>query len=110
MRNIDLTAYLKIRYLYQKCSQLAYQNYLSDVKSNHKTNPQFFWDFINIKRKSNGVPTFMRFNDKQSESDEGICNFLSTFSNLCIQLKTFQPTFQKLQLQSRIVFQILSKL
>ena len=42
-------------------------------------NSNYFWKFINLKRKTNGYPTCMSFQNVTSEDPQTICDMIANF-------------------------------
>lgn len=56
---------------------------VSSIGSNFKSNPSSFWKYVNSKRKSNSLPSSMRFGTKVLSSRADICSsFAEHFSSV----------------------------
>lgn len=59
--------------------KLAYDNYICNLKTSFKTNPNKFWDYINAKRNIDNYPKIMEYNDETCDNDEKICELFAKF-------------------------------
>ena len=83
---VDYTAYLSMRYQYSVLCKAAYQHYISKLLGSIKTRPKNFWKFVNLKRKSGGLPCSMQYENRVSDDRLVISNmfadyFSSNYSN-----------------------------
>ena len=53
--------------------------YKMSLVSKIRDDPKKFWNFINNKRKSNGYPTLMKYNEEKSDNDKEIANYFKKF-------------------------------
>lgn len=60
-------------------SKIAYEEYLSNVRENLKTDPNCFWEFIKHKRKIVSHPVFLEFEGHKSTCDKDICDIFAIF-------------------------------
>jgi hypothetical protein len=77
--------YTSTKYLYHRLCKEAYDKYLNKLKSSWSRYPKSFWSFVNIKRKCNMYPAFLKLKSIESNNIPTICNmfgefFMSTYS------------------------------
>ena len=56
-----------MRLKYQLHFQIAYKEFLTNIKTNIVNDPNSFFDFVNSKRKTIGFPPVMKRNDEGSD-------------------------------------------
>lgn len=71
--------YIEARHRYIECNRNCYFNYLNKTKAEIRSTPKRFFDFVNLKRKSNVMPTTMSFNYNSSSSEEEISNMFADY-------------------------------
>ena len=60
-------------------NNFLYKSYILSTEKSLKENSKFFWTFVNSKRKSNGMPTFMTYSGKESSDNQEICNLFADY-------------------------------
>lgn len=83
----DYGSYSICRADYNLLNMHLYNNYLTEMKYNFKRDPKMFYNFVNSKRRSVEYPSVMKFNGRESNEDDVICDmfadfFASTYSEL----------------------------
>ena len=56
-----------------------YNSYIHSTELSLQDNSKLFWVFLNSKRKSNGLPSFMHYNEIGSSNTTEICNLFADF-------------------------------
>lgn len=59
--------------------KIAYMNYISKVQSDLKLNPKSFWNFVQTRRKTCGLPSTMFYNNVTGNNSVDIANLFSSF-------------------------------
>ncbi|XP_063907418.1 uncharacterized protein LOC135125695 [Zophobas morio] len=75
--------YFKI--LRTHCKELnenLYNSYLSKVSNSITNNPQFFWKFINDRKKSSGIPCEMQYFQKFAKTEDANNDFDQEFDGI----------------------------
>lgn len=62
---------------YRRENERLYKLYVARSEQNLRDNPKNFWNFVNSKRKDNGLPTTMFLGDVSVSSTPEICNLLA---------------------------------
>ena len=76
----DYARYVAARYNYTKCNKTSYENYLNSVKKNLKADPKTFFNFVNLKRRSQTFPSRMKLNNcDEANCDISISNLFAKF-------------------------------
>ena len=78
--------YIKLQKEFDTLNAFLYKTYIISTEDSVKKNSKMFWQFINSKRKSNGLPSYMFYLDNDSSDTSVICNlfadyFKSVYSN-----------------------------
>ncbi|HBK82685.1 MAG TPA: hypothetical protein DDZ41_03675, partial [Flavobacterium sp.] len=69
----------KLRKEFDKLNRIAYNKYICSVENNLINDPQNFWKFVNLKRKTSGYPVTMFYNDVEASNDLNICDLFAEF-------------------------------
>lgn len=89
--------YIKLQKDFDVLNSFLYKSYIISTESSIKNNSKVFWQFINSKRKSNGLPTFMHYLDDGSADPEIICDLFATyFKSVYSEPTTLVPDFPNL--------------
>jgi len=83
--------------LRSKCKNLVretYNNYILQVENSLPNNLKNFWNFVNVKRKSNELPNLMIYNGESSHDGGKIANmFADYFSSVYVSSKVTASKF-----------------
>ena len=60
-------------------NNFLYKSYILSTEKSLKENSKFFWTFVNSKRKSNGMQTFMTYSGKESSDNQEICDLFADY-------------------------------
>jgi len=71
--------YIEARHRYIECNRNSYFAYINKIKAEIRLNPKRFFNFVNTKRKSNGYPAYMSFNENTASSDTDIANMFAEY-------------------------------
>ncbi|XP_055850619.1 uncharacterized protein LOC129915173 [Episyrphus balteatus] len=71
--------YCRIRREYDFLKKFLYKQYVWSLESNIKSNSKCFWQYINSKRKSVGIPAYMTYKGIGSSDLNKICNLFASF-------------------------------
>lgn len=74
-----LNTYKQLRIESKNSISHDYNNYLSFTQNNVHLNPKIFWNFINNKRRTNGLPKTMFYNNNSSSDMNVISNMFASF-------------------------------
>lgn len=77
--SIHFVKYSAARADYNKINQNCYNCYIIKMRNNFKTDPRSFYNFVNVKRKSNSFPPVMKLNNCESYDDLEISNMFADF-------------------------------
>lgn len=80
-------AYIQFNELYS----FLYQQYLHKTQSNLINDPKSFYQFVNYKRKSDGYPTSLSFNNETSNDNLTIANYFASFFKDSFAKDSFKP-------------------
>lgn len=75
----DVVRYLIAKNLFTTVNQKCYKSYLSRMRAKLNSNPKQFFNFVNSKRKSNGLPSHLKFGDEESSTDNGMADLFAEF-------------------------------
>lgn len=68
---------------YEEYRKELHNNFIKEKASSIKTNPRSFWQFVNIKRKPNTLPSILDYDDKKASTDsEKATLFADYFQNV----------------------------
>ncbi|XP_075163191.1 uncharacterized protein LOC142235818 [Haematobia irritans] len=103
---LDFSTYSIARSKYNIANKLAHQDYLNRMKDQLKVDPKSFYKFVNSKRQSSGLPTYLKYKSSTADNDVDISNifadfFATTYSDKCYDdestilsnLRTLKSTF-----------------
>lgn len=62
---------------YRKENNRQYQRYIRRSEESLRRNPKHFWNFVNNKRKDNGLPVSMHYNTLEARNTKEKCNLLA---------------------------------
>ena len=85
----DYMKYSISRSIYNSENVKCYKNYLSKMKETFKSNPKYFYKFVNSKRRVTGYPSLMKFGDKESSEVSAICDMFATFFSSTYSSKSY---------------------
>lgn len=69
-----------------------YKHFLNKTQENIKSNPKFFWRYINDKKSNkSGLPREMKLGDTQASNKRDICNLFADFFKSVYQPQISQP-------------------
>jgi hypothetical protein len=77
--NSDYVIYSAIRKDFNQLVQSSYSEYLCRVKTDLRSNPKSFWDFIKTKKGCDIFPNVMSYKDFSSNDKETICEYFRDF-------------------------------
>lgn len=72
-------SYLEIEKSFDVLNKFLYSNYVSTAESKVKKDSKSFWNFINTKRNSSGLPNCMEFSGSISSDLQTICNLFADY-------------------------------
>lgn len=70
---------MEARSTYEAFRWQLHENFIYEQSVNLKSSPKAFWNHINSKRKSNGLPDTMIYNNKTAKSTEEKANLFAEF-------------------------------
>lgn len=76
---MNYTFFSEIRKQYKQAAKIAKDRYLSKMESSLKSNPKSFFKFINERRRSNAIPSSMKYNDLQANELQDIADLFAKF-------------------------------
>lgn len=76
---VNYNSYNVLRKKYIYLNRFLYSSYILEVESQIKSNPNQFWYFVNYKRKYNGYPSTMYFEDRSCANVSDTCNLFADF-------------------------------
>lgn len=76
---VDFKNYSLARSEYNITNKLAYDNYISRMRSKLKSNPKSFYKFINSKRRTCDYPKYLKFGSCSADDDISISNMFADF-------------------------------
>lgn len=99
----DLIEFKRLRKLVKEQIKIKYGNYLEEVQSSIKSNPNYFWNYIHNKNNTTRIPGIMKIGDVKLSNPQDIvdsfANFLSsayTSSSVESQDYSSKPNFDNL--------------
>ena len=75
----DRINYIRTKNFYQLECKCAYDKFIYDTTCNIRSNPNHFWSFMSLKRKSSGSPSIMRYNNNQAETIPECCKLFAQY-------------------------------
>lgn len=75
----DYEKYRLLRSEFNILQSYLYDNYISSVQENLVTDPSSFWNYVNLKKRTNGYPKAMTYENAGSSDGPGICNLFADF-------------------------------
>lgn len=83
-RNDKSNTYFKNDYVssqknFDSLNAFLYNSYINMTEASLKENSKSFWIFVNTKRKSNGLPSYMSYSGIGSSDTNQICNFFADY-------------------------------
>lgn len=60
-------------------NKFLYKQYIINIESNIKSNPNYFWSYIRSKKKSTDIPSSMFYENNTSDNPEVIVNLFANF-------------------------------
>lgn len=98
INNINLREeYKQLQKEFDALNSFLYKTYIIVTENSIKENSKVFWHFINSKRKSNGLPTYMYYLDHGSTNTNEICNlFAKYFMSVYTESSSSVPDFSHL--------------
>lgn len=64
---------------FDSLNAFLYKSYISTTEISLKENSKHFWVFLNAKRKSNGLPSYMTYSGNGSSETQQICNYFADY-------------------------------
>ena len=71
--------YNKFQKEFDTLNAFLYKTYIISTEDRVKNNTNMFWQFINSKRKFNGLPSYMRYLGNGSSDTTVICNLFADY-------------------------------
>lgn len=68
-----------LRSEYDATQKHFYDMYIAEIQADIITNPKQFWSYVNLKRKSNGLPHTMSWRDKSATGPRDISKLFAEF-------------------------------
>lgn len=90
-KDYDIFALLRTRC--KKLIDLAYASFISSIEEGLSDNIKVFWNFVNNKRSSSGMPQTMTLGTESSSDIFGICELFSKYFGLAFELS--QPVYNQ---------------
>lgn len=75
----DRNLFRFLRSEFNALNLLSYKQYIEKTQIEIKSNPKTFWTFINSKKKSNGFPSIMNYDNIDSSSPQTIVDMFADF-------------------------------
>ncbi|XP_075162973.1 uncharacterized protein LOC142235596 [Haematobia irritans] len=93
---LDFSTYSIARSKYNIANKLAHQDYLNRMKDQLRVDPKSFYKFVNSKRQSSGLPTYLKYKSSTADNDVDISNifadfFATTYSDKCYDGNNIYP-------------------
>ncbi|XP_074041597.1 uncharacterized protein [Leptinotarsa decemlineata] len=70
----DYLIFSNIRAQCKSACKVGYENYIKTVENNIASNTKYFWNFVNTKRKNNGLPETMYCDNLTYDNGNDIAN------------------------------------
>ncbi|XP_075157586.1 uncharacterized protein LOC142230848 [Haematobia irritans] len=77
--SLDFSNYSIARSKYNLENKLPHRNYLSRMKEQLRVDPKSFYKFVNSKRQSNTLPTYLKYQSLTADNDMDISDLFAEF-------------------------------
>lgn len=75
----DYKYFSSLRTEFSIMQKFLYDNYMEDIQNNIIENPRKFWNYVNLKKKTNGYPTTMSYGGCECSNVQDICDSFANF-------------------------------
>ncbi|XP_031629635.1 uncharacterized protein LOC116344914 [Contarinia nasturtii] len=77
--NADVSEFVKAKTNFDDYHSECYNNYIKEIAVNSKHNPKKFWQHVNGRRKSSGVPCKVELDGESAQCDNDKANLFAKF-------------------------------
>lgn len=71
--------YSRVRKMTKQVADQALATYTHQIEGNLRSNPKQFFNYVNDKRKSKGVPSTVKFKNSEASNEQDVANLFATF-------------------------------
>lgn len=96
--NMELKSwYMLCQKEFDVLNKFLYRGYILSCEHKLKSNSKFFWNFINSKRNTNGLPNLMYFMDSSSNDTKAICDYFADYFSSVYSINDGPDSFSNLE-------------